>query len=505
MTIRKRLASFIFVMMGLLVFLGGLLIVGGPIILGAFSQSLSSMDSLNSIRQLRSSLIQQRTSLNRYLLLDDSSELISFEEAARQGSKIIDELKIDRNHGALEWLEPFAKDYEETQLKSRMVTTLYKKGDKIHAYEQATGIFEKVVNQITTLEKENGEEAQRMFRRIHGVINHVKNGVLLALAFAVFVGVLLFRSLYRSVMKPLEVLRRGTEEFGQGNWSNRIELSSDNEFGALAESFNTMAQNVKQFQMQAVHMDRMSAVGQLAGGVAHEINNPLTAVLGQAQILMAKMPQTDPSYAQLAKIENAALRCKKIVRGLLDFSRPNQSTFEDINANDVLLATLDLCEADLKKAKVTVEKKFGKNLPGIQGSSSELQQVLLNLVNNAIQAMPRGGTLTIDSHVTNEPITLVERRKGMGPRKIAGPWVEIVVRDTGVGIVKDHLSRVFEPFFTTKEIGKGTGLGLAVSMGIIQKHGGDLRVASDGVNKGATFHVLLPIKSTESIRTGIAA
>ncbi len=117
-----------------------------------------------------------------------------------------------------------------------------------------------------------------------------------------------------------------------------------------------MAENVKQLQLQAAHMDRMSAVGQLAGGVAHEINNPLTAVLGQAQILLAKLAPTDPAHAQIAKIENAALRCKKIVRGLLDFSRPSQAAFEEIDANSVLASTLDLCEADLKKVEMM---KFG--------------------------------------------------------------------------------------------------------------------------------------------------
>jgi two-component system NtrC family sensor kinase len=238
----------------------------------------------------------------------------------------------------------------------------------------------------------------------------------------------------------------------------------------------------------------MSAVGQLAGGVAHEINNPLTAVLGQAQILLAKLKETDPSYGNLQKIEQAALRCKKIVRGLLDFSRPNQSTFESVEVNTVLQATLDLCEADLKRGGVVVDKRMAKTLPSISGNASELQQVLLNLVNNAIQAMPRGGTLTLETRPHNEALTIFDRRKNVPPRKVQGPWVEIVVKDSGIGISRDHLPRVFEPFFTTKEIGKGTGLGLAVSMGIVQKHGGDLRVESAGLNRGAAFLLTLPVR-----------
>jgi signal transduction histidine kinase len=112
--------------------------------------------------------------------------------------------------------------------------------------------------------------------------------------------------------------------------------------------------------------------------------------------------------------------------------------------------------------------------------------------------MPKGGVLNLDTHVNNDPLIFVDRRKGGSSRKIPGPWIEIAVKDTGVGIPKEHLSRVFEPFFTTKEIGKGTGLGLAVSMGIIQKHGGDLRVESLGANKGACFIIHLPVKRMQS-------
>jgi two-component system NtrC family sensor kinase len=259
-----------------------------------------------------------------------------------------------------------------------------------------------------------------------------------------------------------------------------------------------MAENVKQLQMQAAHMDRMSAVGQLAGGVAHEINNPLTAVLGQSQILLAKIPESDPAYAALKKIENAAIRCRKIVRGLLDFSRPSQSTFEYVDVNETSKSTLDLCEADLRKAKVNVEKRLGTNLPKIQGNTSELQQILLNLINNAIQAMPRGGVLTVGTSTSKKPLTVYDRRKGAPPKSVEGPWVEVTVSDTGVGIPPEHINRIFEPFFTTKEIGQGTGLGLAVSMGIVQKHGGQLQVESEGINRGATFRLILPLKKVDS-------
>lgn len=503
MSIRRRLASFIFIMTGLLVLVGGLLLVGGPVILGAFRQSIDSMDSLDAIREIRSDVTRQRTSLNRYLLLDDNQEWVSFQESARHGRKNIDALQKRFGSSTPSWYNKLAELYETSEKSANSVANHYKKGNKAKAYEEATSLFDPLITYVSELEKEKGAEAQQMFLRAKSMTQHVETMVILALLAALVIGIVLFRSLYRAVMMPIETLRRGAIEFGKGHWDHRIDLNSKNELGTLADSFNTMAENVKQLQLQAVHMDRMSAVGQLAGGVAHEINNPLTAVLGQAQILMARLGEKDPSFAQISKIEQAALRCKKIVRGLLDFSRPSQSSFEEIDLQNVINATLELCEADLKRGRVNVERKIMKPLPPIEGNPSELQQVFLNLVNNAIQAMPKGGTLSIDSRVNNDALALPDRRKDAPPRKSPGPWLEIIVRDTGVGIAKEHLSRVFEPFFTTKEIGKGTGLGLAVSMGIIQKHNGDLRVESAGINRGSTFYLVLPVKSALGARMGL--
>jgi signal transduction histidine kinase len=495
MSIRQRLASFIFVMISFLGLVAGMLLLGSPLILTAFRQSIDSMDSLDAIRELRANVTRQRVSLNRYLLLDDSQEWMSFEDSSRSATKSLDSMKAHVGKKIPGWYPELCALYNETVQSANDVVSHYKKGNKLKAYEEAANIFDPLTKRVSELEQEKVAEAQMMFERSKQLTRRVESAVSLVLLVAFILSIFIFRSLYRAVMKPLETLRLGAVEFGKGHWDHRIDLSSKNEFGSLADSFNTMAENVKQLQMQAVHMDRMSAVGQLAGGVAHEINNPLTAVLGQAQILMARLGEKDASYPLVAKIEQAALRCKKIVRGLLDFSRPSQTAFESVNIQSILDATLELCEADLKRGRVTVERHIDKLLPNIEGNASELQQVFLNLVNNAIQAMPKGGTLNVDAKLSNDLVTLAARTKGGPARKVAGPWLEISFKDTGIGISKEHLGRVFEPFFTTKEIGKGTGLGLAVSMGIVQKHNGDLRVDSAGGNRGATFYLILPAKS----------
>ena len=503
-------------MITLLLLMGGVLYRGRPIIVGAFRQSLDAMYSLNAIRELRSYMNIQKVAISRYLLLDDPNEKLNYEDSVQLTKKKLDDLNKQFGANAPSWYKDFFQMYVQTNALSNKVAEDYSRGKKSTAHDEfgakLTPMFKTLFQKVDALEKEKSTEADATFQKVRSILGKGGKAVALMFMFSFLFGIFLFRSLYRAVLLPLEILRKGTEEFGKGHWDHRIDLPSKNEFGTLAKSFNTMAENVKQLQMQAVHMDRMSAVGQLAGGVAHEINNPLTAVLGQAQILLAKIPETDPVHASLKKIENAGLRCKKIVRGLLDFSRPSQISFEPIDLNEIVRSAVDLCEADLKRAKVSIDKHLAITLPRIQANSSELQQVLLNLINNAIQAMPRGGSLIVETQTHRRPLKVLDRRKGAPPKMVEGPWVEVKVSDTGIGIAEEHINQIFEPFFTTKEIGQGTGLGLAVSMGIVQKHGGDLRVESNGLNRGATFYLNIPLKlipqppgSLFSHGTGLAA
>jgi two-component system NtrC family sensor kinase len=291
-------------------------------------------------------------------------------------------------------------------------------------------------------------------------------------------------STLRSVSTSLRLLKDGTTAFGKGQWDFRIKLHGKDELSDLAKAFNEMAQSIKQLETQNIHMHRMSAVGQLAGGVAHEINNPLTGVLGQAQLLLDKMTSEDPRRGHLEKIERAALRCRRIVRSLLDFSRQKETQFDQISLIDTLEATLDLCETDLQGSHVNVVKNFDIKIPPIQGNASQLQQVFLNVITNSIQAMPKGGSVSISTGLVTAEV-----------QGKPGQAVEIKFTDQGIGILPEHIEHLFEPFFTTKEIGKGTGLGLSVSLGIVRNHGGDIRVESPGPGRGATFKIYLPVSA----------
>jgi len=233
----------------------------------------------------------------------------------------------------------------------------------------------------------------------------------------------------------------------------------------------------KNLESELIQADKMVTVGQLAGGVAHELNNPLTGVLGNAQVLLSEIPKHNPWYQDVYRIYQSAKRCKEIVTNLLTFSRQQEFQFELLNINEVIENTLNLCEHELAVENIEVVKEFEKDLPKIRVSLLQMEQVFLNLIINARQAMPQGGKLTITTR-------LVERR--------GVPEVEVVFADTGRGIKKEDLSKMFKPFFTTKEKGKGTGLGLSVSKSIVEKHNGTIKARSEGEGRGANFTIFLP-------------
>lgn len=249
--------------------------------------------------------------------------------------------------------------------------------------------------------------------------------------------------------------------------------------------------NLKQTQAQLIQAGKMAAIGELAAGVAHELNNPLSGILGYCQFALEKITQKplkeltgeDISiYAEYLKdVEQQSKRCKAIIQSLLKFSRASvKGDFQPTDVNSVLKETFTFVKYQLEKNKVKLEEMLSSSLPPITGNASQLQQVFTNLILNAIQAMPEGGKLTVRSRVSQEKKTL-----------------EISFADTGEGISKENLSKVFEPFFTTKKVGEGTGLGLSVSYGIVKEHGGEIQVESTE-GKGATFTVILPLRSTES-------
>ena len=264
--------------------------------------------------------------------------------------------------------------------------------------------------------------------------------------------------------------RRDSEEkFGE-NDLHRARI-----FGSLVNLALRNANLYRQLQEtqgQLVQAEKMSALGQLAGGLAHEINNPLSGILGLTQLVLEKTPPDTQNHQDLKDIEKAVFRCKKIITSLLSFARQERTHMESVSVNEVIEETLTLCARQMELKRVRIERNFAEGLPQVSGDFQQLMQVFLNLLTNARDAMPEGGAIMVGTRRT-------------------GAWVEVSIKDSGAGIPEELLGRIFDPFFTTKPAGQGTGLGLSVCLGIINKHNGSIS-AHSAPEKGSAFTVRLP-------------
>jgi signal transduction histidine kinase len=232
-------------------------------------------------------------------------------------------------------------------------------------------------------------------------------------------------------------------------------------------------------QAQLIHSEKMSAIGEIYAGLTHEINNPLGIMIGKLELLLksAKDRQLPPELIRDLEIINRnGLRIAELIRSLLIFARKNTFNFSSTALNHSISEVLELVEKPFAKQGIRIETHFDSKLPCCHGSPGHLQQVFLNLLNNARDAMPNGGTITLRTYGKDHSIAAE-------------------VEDTGIGITPENRNRVFEPFFTTKGLGKGTGLGLSVAYGIIKTHGGEIEVESMP-GKGTLFRVVVPMERT---------
>lgn len=312
---------------------------------------------------------------------------------------------------------------------------------------------------------------------------------------------------WRVVYRPITLLKAGTEHLARGELGHQIDLRSNDEVGELAASFNTMSQELRQAREEitawtrmlearvedktrelqrahehALQMEKMATIGRLGAVVAHEINNPLAGILTYAKLLRKWLDrgEWDATHraqigSSLELIETESRRCGEIVKNLLMFARAAPMNLEWANLNTAIERALLLVHHQMELANVQCQKALADDLSPVRCDAAQIEQVLLALVMNAVEAMPRGGNVWVRSR------RLVEEEA-----------VELQVRDDGPGIPAEVLPHLFEPFFTTKETGHGVGLGLAISRTIVERHHGRIQVASEP-GRGTTFTIALPL------------
>jgi len=279
------------------------------------------------------------------------------------------------------------------------------------------------------------------------------------------------------LVRPLEQMQQSMEQIAQGNFTPFPEpRTRAQEPISLFRAFNRMIHELERRQDELVQSRKMAAIGTLTSGIAHELNNPLNNIVLTAEAMKEELGKLNE--AELAGMADDILsqseRASEIVRDLLDFARSERPSFEEIHVGELIRQSLKLVSNQAAVGGIEVEAGIAEDLPDIYGERRNLQQVFVNLFVNAIQAMPDGGTLTVRAY------------RVPGTQDVA-----VMVADTGVGIPAEYLSRIFDPFFTTKGVGRGTGLGLTVAYGIVEKHGGKIEVESQ-VGRGTTFTVVLP-------------
>ena len=235
----------------------------------------------------------------------------------------------------------------------------------------------------------------------------------------------------------------------------------------------------KRSENQMMHMEKMAAIGQLSAGVAHEINNPLGIILCYAKLLARDLPADHSALEDVRVIDRNAEVCKQIVDGLLSFSRQCSTRKEKAQLGDNLTRLMGMVQKQFNQAGISLVSQLDPEVPPFHFDPERINQVFMNLLMNARQAMPQGGTIIVST--AYHP----DRR-----------CVESRIRDTGTGISPENLDRVFNPFFTTKQPGRGTGLGLSVSFGIVREHGGEITVENTSGN-GSTFLVRLPVDTDD--------
>jgi signal transduction histidine kinase len=295
--------------------------------------------------------------------------------------------------------------------------------------------------------------------------------------------------LIRKVTQPLRNLRDSAEAVGRGDFSRRVPVVSRDECGQLATVFNRMTESLthsrtqlehtvetlKTTQAQLVQSEKLSGIGEFVAGVAHELNNPLTAIMGFAELLTQS--SSNPQQKRyLDMVHKSSQRCQKIVQSLLSFARRHPPERKLSNVNNLVDSALDFLQYQLRTNNIKVVRRSEASMPETMVDPHQVQQVFLNIINNARQAL--------EAHQAAGTISITSRRRGSN--------LQFVFQDDGPGIAPEHLSKVFDPFFTTKGVGKGTGLGLSLCYGIIQEHGGTIKVMSKP-GEGATFIIELPV------------
>ena len=389
MTIKNRLIFSFALMIVIIIFIASILFIQSKVQRDYLMNSIQNYSLMAGIREIQYYLEKSGSACDFYLVLGDSSERSKFFEYSGMLKEKLSNYGVQLNNFKIKKddynkFTDIAESCDVLLLRWKDVIEMYSSGRRDKALIMVeNGILSYYDNLKNKIYKEYEHKSKAFQIAKLQSLRMEKINLIISIGlslFAVVLATLLSVVIFRTISNPLEKLKEGAEKIGKGNFLHKIEIYGKNELTSLAEAFNKMADNLKKSETQIVQMDRMASLGQLAGGIAHELNNPLTGVLGQTEMLLEKLPPQDPIKETLEKIAKAAERCRKITKGLLDFSRQKDYTFEYIDISKLIENSLEICASDLIASRINVVKRYGNNLPKAYISQPHIQQVFLILL-----------------------------------------------------------------------------------------------------------------------------
>ena len=443
---------------------------------------------------ITNNLLEVRRYEKNYLLYGDRGSL---EDIGRYLAVMQDGIAKIRNEAARnigsERVAQMMRSIEEYEQRLSALGTIQKgkrqgSGERLRELQREEGVemerLRSVAREVQVYVEENARAERSDIARILKVSSIL---LVMTLGLIVAAGTIINFKLAKSIVTPIQDLERVTKKIARGDFSESIKVRGHDEIASLAESFNQMEEKldeamtaldeiIKQLrekQSQLVEAEKLAGIGKLAAGIAHEINNPLTSVLTFSNLMLEQCPPDDPRHSRLKLMVKETDRARTIVRQLLNFGRESVIKPEKININQPVTEIAESLVAQEAFKGIELSMKLADNLPQVYADPAQLGQVVLNILLNAIHAITPPGLIEVST-------------------RLADKNVEVIFTDSGKGIPEEHMHKIFDPFFSTKAATKGTGLGLAVSYGIIKKHGGEIVVDST-VGKGTTFTVRLPI------------
>jgi signal transduction histidine kinase len=416
---------------------------------------------------LNASFLEMRILDKNYFLYRDKNALPAIQEKIENAEETIKGVREDiiRAIGRtdLEKLESYLKSYSDIVSEARAGSPA---DARLEARLRAAGkTLREYSDSITHLER----------KRVNDIILSSKRILIFSFWAILASALLISHFISQKIVRSLREIERMTRSISEGNFHRIDGFQSRDELGSVITAVNSMSEELAHREEQIIQSKKLASLGVLTAGVAHEITNPLNNISMIAQTydeLYHKLSETD-RIELMKKVDAETERIRKIVKNLLDFSKPKEANPREADINGVIHKTLTLVQNMIDVQNIETRMALDRDLPHLFIDEHQIQQVLVNLITNAVQAMSTGGKLYISSR-----------------RGTAGETVEVSVMDTGRGIPQEFLAHIFDPFFTTKGDG-GTGLGLSVSYGIIKNHQGELRVDSK-VGVGTTFTIVLP-------------